>query len=73
MMAASNSNPAAAADHHGNLAAQHASISFAQRKKHILVELASATRDRSPKGFPDYPVLPILDCINEMTDYVTTR
>eukprot|EP00123_Amoebidium_parasiticum_P021175 comp62930_c0_seq1/m.47929 comp62930_c0_seq1/g.47929 ORF comp62930_c0_seq1/g.47929 comp62930_c0_seq1/m.47929 type:complete len:317 (-) comp62930_c0_seq1:224-1174(-) len=45
---------------------------FDRRKQHILTELASATRDRSPKGFPDYRVLPLLDHINQLKDYVTT-
>jgi tRNA(Phe) wybutosine-synthesizing methylase Tyw3 len=48
-------------------------MAFDQRKKHILVQLATVTKDRSPKGFPDYHVLPILDIINDFPDYVTTR
>eukprot|EP01134_Creolimax_fragrantissima_P007929 CFRG7929T1 len=45
---------------------------FDARKAHYLRELASAVPDRSRKGFADYPILPVLDFVNQLPDYFTT-
>ncbi|KAJ1922653.1 hypothetical protein IWQ60_006393, partial [Tieghemiomyces parasiticus] len=45
---------------------------FVARKRAILAEIASHTKDKSPKGFIDEPIIPLLDLINRHPDYVTT-
>ncbi|KAF8933386.1 hypothetical protein BGZ58_006390 [Dissophora ornata] len=45
---------------------------FATRKKTILVALNSDTPDKSPKGYVDEPLLPLIILINNHQDYVTT-
>ncbi|KAI8605763.1 methyltransferase TYW3-domain-containing protein [Dissophora ornata] len=45
---------------------------FATRKKTILVALNSNTPDKSPKGYVDEPLLPLIILINNHQDYVTT-
>ncbi|KAG0287042.1 hypothetical protein BGZ97_007226 [Linnemannia gamsii] len=45
---------------------------FLTRKKTILVALNSDTPDKSPKGYVDEPLLPLIVLINNHQDYVTT-
>ncbi|KAG0308665.1 hypothetical protein BGZ98_007237 [Dissophora globulifera] len=45
---------------------------FTTRKKIILVALNSDTPDKSPKGYVDEPLLPLIVLINSHSDYVTT-
>ncbi|KAF9997255.1 hypothetical protein BGZ79_009049 [Entomortierella chlamydospora] len=45
---------------------------FTSRKKAILVALNSDTPDKSPKGYVDEPLLPLIVLINNHNDYVTT-
>ncbi|GJJ74884.1 tRNA wybutosine-synthesizing protein 3 [Entomortierella parvispora] len=45
---------------------------FHGRKKAILVALNSDTPDKSPKGYVDEPLLPLIVLINNHPDYVTT-
>lgn len=45
---------------------------FFSRKKAILVALNSDTPDKSPKGYVDEPLLPLIVLINTHADYVTT-
>ncbi|KAF9199571.1 hypothetical protein BGZ49_010292 [Haplosporangium sp. Z 27] len=45
---------------------------FASRKKAILIALNSDTPDKSPKGYVDEPLLPLIILINNHKDYVTT-
>ncbi|KAF9150106.1 hypothetical protein BG015_008088 [Linnemannia schmuckeri] len=45
---------------------------FLARKKTILVALNSDTPDKSPKGYVDEPLLPLIVLINNHQDYVTT-
>ncbi|KAF9171262.1 hypothetical protein BGX21_008676 [Mortierella sp. AD011] len=45
---------------------------FTSRKKTILVALNSDTPDKSPKGYVDEPLLPLIVLINNHKDYVTT-
>ncbi|KAG0028739.1 hypothetical protein BGZ81_004467 [Podila clonocystis] len=45
---------------------------FHSRKKAILVALNSDTPDKSPKGYVDEPLLPLIVLINTHADYVTT-
>ncbi|KAG0336845.1 hypothetical protein BG000_006090 [Podila horticola] len=45
---------------------------FHSRKKAILIALNSDTPDKSPKGYVDEPLLPLIVLINTHADYVTT-
>ncbi|KAF9197001.1 hypothetical protein BGZ50_002712 [Haplosporangium sp. Z 11] len=45
---------------------------FLSRKKAILIALNSDTPDKSPKGYVDEPLLPLIILINNHKDYVTT-
>ncbi|KAF9433166.1 hypothetical protein BGZ76_009805 [Entomortierella beljakovae] len=45
---------------------------FSTRKKAILIALNSDTPDKSPKGYVDEPLLPLIVLINNHKDYVTT-
>ncbi|KAI7828033.1 methyltransferase TYW3-domain-containing protein [Gamsiella multidivaricata] len=45
---------------------------FTSRKLAILVALNSDTPDKSPKGYVDEPLLPLIVLINNHKDYVTT-
>ncbi|KAG0347499.1 hypothetical protein BG004_007646 [Podila humilis] len=45
---------------------------FHSRKRAILVALNSETPDKSPKGYVDEPLLPLIVLINNHRDYVTT-
>ncbi|KAF9966709.1 hypothetical protein BGZ70_001544 [Mortierella alpina] len=45
---------------------------FTLRKKAILIALNSDTPDKSPKGYVDEPLLPLIVLINNHKDYVTT-
>ncbi|KAF9158284.1 hypothetical protein DFQ27_005994 [Actinomortierella ambigua] len=45
---------------------------FQTRKKAILIALNSDTPDKSPKGYVDEPLLPLIILINNHADYVTT-
>ncbi|KAF9935231.1 hypothetical protein FBU30_006316 [Linnemannia zychae] len=45
---------------------------FQTRKKTILIALNSDTPDKSPKGYVDEPLLPLIILINNHQDYVTT-
>ncbi|KAF9582330.1 hypothetical protein BGW38_000348 [Lunasporangiospora selenospora] len=45
---------------------------FSSRKKTILVALNSDTPDKSPKGYVDEPLLPLIILVNNHPDYVTT-
>ncbi|KAG0227597.1 hypothetical protein BGW42_002819 [Actinomortierella wolfii] len=45
---------------------------FQSRKKAILIALNSDTPDKSPKGYVDEPLLPLIVLINNHPDYVTT-
>ncbi|KAG0195897.1 hypothetical protein BGX28_000400 [Mortierella sp. GBA30] len=45
---------------------------FNSRKKAILIALNSDTPDKSPKGYVDEPLLPLIVLINNHEDYVTT-
>ncbi|KAF9969779.1 hypothetical protein BGZ73_007695 [Actinomortierella ambigua] len=45
---------------------------FQTRKKAILIALNSDTPDKSPKGYVDEPLLPLIVLINNHADYVTT-
>ncbi|KAF9098203.1 hypothetical protein BGX23_006807 [Mortierella sp. AD031] len=45
---------------------------FLTRKKTILIALNSDTPDKSPKGYVDEPLLPLIVLINNHQDYVTT-
>ena len=45
---------------------------FTSRKKAILIALNSDTPDKSPKGYVDEPLLPLIVLINNHKDYVTT-
>ncbi|KAG0051311.1 hypothetical protein BGZ83_003871 [Gryganskiella cystojenkinii] len=45
---------------------------FHSRKRAILVALNSDTPDKSPKGYVDEPLLPLIILINNHPDYVTT-
>ncbi|CAO3570325.1 unnamed protein product [Mortierella alpina] len=45
---------------------------FSSRKKAILIALNSDTPDKSPKGYVDEPLLPLIVLINNHKDYVTT-
>jgi tRNA wybutosine-synthesizing protein 3 len=46
--------------------------SFNQRKRHILTQLTNGVPDRSPKGFVDEQLLPLIEHVNHHADYVTT-
>ncbi|KAF9427598.1 hypothetical protein BGZ94_004594 [Podila epigama] len=45
---------------------------FHARKKAILIALNSDTPDKSPKGYVDEPLLPLIVLINNHAEYVTT-
>ncbi|KAF9981520.1 hypothetical protein BGZ65_003840 [Modicella reniformis] len=45
---------------------------FASRKQKVLIALNSDTPDKSPKGYVDEPLLPLIMLINKHKDYVTT-
>ncbi|KAF9936283.1 hypothetical protein BGZ67_002505 [Mortierella alpina] len=45
---------------------------FTSRKRAILIALNSDTPDKSPKGYVDEPLLPLIVLINNHKDYVTT-
>ena len=46
-------------------------MSFSSRKRSILEELKN-DKDNSPKGTVDAPIIPLLQFINSLEDYVTT-